>query len=576
MPDDKFAFSYAASDLDGVAVQGRVRLNPLHSAVAHLLMKDAQRHPLIEVICKNETDATRRLRIKVNASRYSDEIIDTLILTPGEEETLRLFPAFVPEKVAELNALTPTYIRIHLDDLATGQILFETMLPLDLLAVNSAPLAALDPTTEQFLDQTRYFGAFVTPDDPEIDAFMQAAARFLPDGETFAGYRGSVYAQVEAFYNALAARGVRYVDSVLDFNPSPQTQVSQRVRLPRQALTMQAANCIDGTLLLASLLEHVGIEPAIVILPRHALVAWAPTAGSDKWRYLETTAIGVHPFAKAVETGGNFAAGAAQAQQQASAAGYFRLWPLRDLRAAGIFPLPVTGDDSLRRIAQALERANGQEDVPGPPDDPTPPEVVTVVPTDEDEPPTGPPLDVNALPWTELGPLLDELVDLFTEAELRQLVDRTFDQRLDVIAGGANLQERVYNLMNWAKRRSALATLVAAAHTERPNSEVLARYTGTGPAPTAPQPAPIAPPPSAGSPSASSPTAGDGLTLVQRVRRDALQKRLDLLLEQHAKASDQLNATLDAVNRPIIQAQIRSIEEEMMQVEDQLTQLLST
>ncbi len=63
---------------------------------------------------------------------------------------------------------------------------------------------------------------------------------------------------------------------------------------------------------------------------------------------------------------------------------------------------------------------------------------------------------------------------------------------------------------------------------------------------------------------------------MQRVRRDALQKRLDLLLEQHAKASDQLNATLDAVNRPIIQAQIRSIEEEMMQVEDQLTQLLST
>ncbi len=545
-------------------------------------MKDAQHHPLIEIICKNETDATRRLRIKVNASRYSDEMIDTLILTPGEEETLRLFPAFVPEKVAELNALTPTYIRIHLDDLATGQILFETMLPLDLLAVNSAPLAALDPTTEQFLDQTRYFGAFVTPDDPEIDAFMQGAARFLPDGETFAGYRGSVYAQVEAFYNALAARGVRYVDSVLDFNPSPQSQVSQRVRLPRQALTMQAANCIDGTLLLASLLEHVGIEPAIVILPRHALVAWAPTAGSDKWRYLETTAIGVHPFAKAVETGGNFAAGAAQAQQQASAAGYFRLWPLRELRAAGIFPLPVTGDDSLRRIAQALERSTDPS--PAAPDE-------TPEDGEQDETPPRPSLgptstpsisapqpsvaDVDALKWPQLQPLLKELAKLFTEAELDQLLRMTFDTGLDSIAKPDSLDNRVFNVMDWAKRRSSLGTLVAAAHAAWPNSQVLTRYAGTGKVPAATQPAPISPPPAVGSPSASSPTADDGLTLVQRVRRDALRKRLDLLLEQHAKASDQLNATLDAANRPIIQAQIRSIEEEMTQVEDQLTQLLS-
>ena len=162
-------------------------------------------------------------------------------------------------------------------DAAEDRNLWVETQSLALLALNSAPLASRDPATGELVDQTRYLGAFVTPDDSEIDPFLKRAADFLPEGESFAGYAGSVTAQVKALYEALAARDTKYVDSTLDFNPDKAANATQRVRLPKQALTAKVANCLDGTLLFASLLERVGIEPAIVIVPGHALVAWATT-----------------------------------------------------------------------------------------------------------------------------------------------------------------------------------------------------------------------------------------------------------------------------------------------------------
>ena len=79
--------------------------------------------------------------------------------------------------------------------------------------------------------QTRYLGAFVTPNVEEIDPFLKQATEFLPEGETFAGYTGSVTAQVQALYDALADRGMEYVDSTLDFNPDDEVGAGKRLKV---------------------------------------------------------------------------------------------------------------------------------------------------------------------------------------------------------------------------------------------------------------------------------------------------------------------------------------------------------
>ncbi len=344
---------------DGLTLSASLRLNPVHSAIVHLLAADER--PLLTLEATNHGAAARRLRVAVAVDRYSDEAIDTLTVEAVARAPASYLPAFDVERIATLNELTKAQARIRIDDLDADRTLWEKTLPLHLLALNSAPLGARDPASGDYVDQTRYLGAFVTPNDPEIDAFLEKATRFLPEGESFAGYKGGVTAQVQALYDALAERGTQYVDSTLDFNPDAAAQATQRVRLPKQALTAKLANCLDGTLLFASLLERIKIEPALVIIPGHALVAWATSEGGKRWRYLETTELGKQPFEKAEEIGKNFAAGASAAQEQANEAGYFRLWPLRELRAAGVTPISTMEGDEMGRIARALEAMSEQE-----------------------------------------------------------------------------------------------------------------------------------------------------------------------------------------------------------------------
>ncbi len=102
--------------------------------------------------------------------------------------------------------------------------------------------------------------------------------------------------QVQAAYEAVEAEiNVQYVNSTIAFFPT-DTVALQRVRLPRESLADGAANCIDGTVLLASLLETMSLHPGIVVVPGHAFLGWEEWGGLNDWRFVETTMLGPHPF----------------------------------------------------------------------------------------------------------------------------------------------------------------------------------------------------------------------------------------------------------------------------------------
>jgi hypothetical protein len=100
-------------------------------------------------------------------------------------------------------------------------------------------------------------------------------------------------------FRALQARKLTYVNSIAAFNLAGDTFV-QRIRLPRESLAMSSANCIDGVVLMASILEAASLNPAIVLIPGHAFLAYEQIAYSGKWAYVETTMLGSGSFADAL------------------------------------------------------------------------------------------------------------------------------------------------------------------------------------------------------------------------------------------------------------------------------------
>ena len=229
------------------------------------------------------------------------------------------------------------------EDLDTQKVEIHATYPLWLLAETTAPLAMRDPTSGAVLDLTPYLGAFVTPNDPPVIAFLRHAAAAHAE-KRLVGYQGDaskVEPQVRAIFEALKQNAsITYVNSVVDFSPDVNTS-NQRVRLPRESLADQQANCIDGTVLFASLLEAASLSPALVIVPGHAFLAWETWSKEPReWRFLETTMIGSSTFEEACQSATKTAAYYQALAEKLKNPQIYRFWPLRQLRSErGITPM---------------------------------------------------------------------------------------------------------------------------------------------------------------------------------------------------------------------------------------------
>jgi hypothetical protein len=323
--------------LDGSAKLGMAQIP---TSIVHLL--DRSQSPLVTWHARNASTKRRRLRVASAVVGYSARAVDSFELAKDAEHSLDQLPTFFPAKLRQVTEVTRASVEMSLEDLDSGKIELHRTEPVWLLARTTVPLAVQDPSTAALRDMTPYLGAFVTPNAPAILTFLREIAGRHPDARLI-GYQvglDHVEPQVRAVFEALQAHGITYVNSVLTMTPE-QGLHGQRVRLPRESLADRAANCIDGTVLFASLLEAMSMEAAIVLVPGHAFVGWRTWREEPStWRYLETTMIGSHPFDEAHASGESTAAKYQALVATSGDARHFRRWALPALRMGkSIFPM---------------------------------------------------------------------------------------------------------------------------------------------------------------------------------------------------------------------------------------------
>jgi|GEM_PF-914819 len=325
----------------GLEFDLRVHLPQAPTAIYHLL--DPEQDPLISCVLNNTARAgrpARRLLVRAWIEGYSAEAVQTVEATPQQPATVRLLPPLFPERVENIHALTRGMLHVTVEDIGNKRQIEQYVTEsIWLLAKTSAPQAVKDPVTGEWNDLTRYLGAYVTPGEPSIMRFLRKVADRHPNGR-LVGYQSEVESQAKAIYDALKEDAqMTYVDSLIDFNPEGSVR-SQRVRLPRESLADRTANCIDGVLLFASLLEGVSINPCIALVPGHAFVGWETGRNNNDWQYLETTMLQTHDFYKALDIGNRRAASYIKRYENTRDPAWFRRWSLRELRVEhGILPM---------------------------------------------------------------------------------------------------------------------------------------------------------------------------------------------------------------------------------------------
>jgi hypothetical protein len=233
-----------------------------------------------------------------------------------------------------------------------GQVLDEVDEVLSLKQINDCPYALSVPTPKkngkminEEHDIRFMFAAFVNEGHPQIDQILKEA-KATGLSRDFLGYQAGekeVFEQVNAIWTALQRRGITY-SSITNTTPAKGVY-AQHVRFLDESINMTQANCVDGSVLLASVLKKIEIKTSLVVVPGHCYLAFysqAPESGGKLYA-IETTMLGgksslLDAINRAtVQANDSLQKNAAKFDQEDS--GYM-LVDLDAAREAGIMPIP--------------------------------------------------------------------------------------------------------------------------------------------------------------------------------------------------------------------------------------------
>lgn len=236
--------------------------------------------------------AYSRVRIEVAETPFFSRSISEFVLEkPRREYTI--YPDIIWNYEALRNVSQAEPISVAITVEMNGEDLGQRVRTFSVRSINECLLGYVSNGIK-FHDTGIFFAAYVNEENPMIDKLLREAlnTRIV---NRFLGYQsatpGAVDKQVYALWNVLQKRKFRY-SSVSNTSLSSNVVYSQRVRTFDDALESSQINCVDGTVLFASLLRAINIEPILVRTPGHMFVGYYTDSSHKEKHFLETTMIG--------------------------------------------------------------------------------------------------------------------------------------------------------------------------------------------------------------------------------------------------------------------------------------------
>jgi hypothetical protein len=166
---------------------------------------------------------------------------------------------------------------------------------LTLRSINDCPFTLSEDGKP--VDVCFMFAAYVNEQHPFVDKMLRESLD-TKVVDSFTGYqskeKAEVYRQVYAVWHALTLRDLRYSD-ITTSSAASETISSQHVRMIDESINNAQANCVDGSVLMASVLRKVGIEPVLIMVPGHCYLGFQLDAEGTQFAGLETTLLGSAP-----------------------------------------------------------------------------------------------------------------------------------------------------------------------------------------------------------------------------------------------------------------------------------------
>ena len=233
-----------------------------------------------------------RLRIEVAETPFFKRSVSEFIL-PEENQTYTVYPDILWNFDALRNNVQAEPANVSVTATLNESKPTRRTRIFSVRSVNEC-LIGYNDKQNRFHNTGVLFAAYVNEDSPLIDQILREALntrivnRFLGYQSKKADY---VDKQVYALWNVLQRRKFRY-SSISNSSLSSNVVYAQRVRTLEDALASSQINCVDGSVLFASLLRAINIDPILVRVPGHMYVGYYTDRNHSRAQFLETTMIG--------------------------------------------------------------------------------------------------------------------------------------------------------------------------------------------------------------------------------------------------------------------------------------------
>ncbi|MFC4666175.1 DUF4011 domain-containing protein [Falsiporphyromonas endometrii] len=223
---------------------------------------------LIECKIINESDSTwQDIDFEISGKMFITSNTHIDMVPQGEEVQVEgLSIKANPSSLIELTEGIDEYFELKI--LRDSQIIFKKNFEINLMAYDQWSGLSIRP---------ELLASFVTPNHPLLTEISNSASKFLEkwtESGSLDEYQSQdpnrVRLQIAAIYEALRSKSLIYATPPASFE-----KFGQRIRTVDKVLSEKLGTCIDLSVLFASCLEHIGINPILILTQGHCFVgAW--------------------------------------------------------------------------------------------------------------------------------------------------------------------------------------------------------------------------------------------------------------------------------------------------------------
>jgi len=301
----------------------------------HLFYLKNTKQGFMELTITNPSTITKDLEVSYGFTEFGEMESHTLIVKGGSVTELQITP--FSTKLLEVVTPVNATLMVKVVDEQKKAIFSKSWS----LKVNNADEIPWEIKNQ---DCTKLIASWITPRDESVKKLIDKST-VERNRSTVANMNDVEFRDlVEEIFNIVRDEGIIYTDSTISFG----VDYKQRVRLPSLTLETKSANSLDGSVLLASLFENVGLRPYIVILPGHVIVAVSRPNSKSGTLFIESTLLGRSMFESFISFESTFSSATKMGREEYSIAysksvnnesGLFSIIDVQKARQEGVLPI---------------------------------------------------------------------------------------------------------------------------------------------------------------------------------------------------------------------------------------------